>query len=103
MASAPLRSPGWVVTSLTRSPPSQTSRSCACSPLRYSCPVRAGMALRLPFRGDDSLERGHHLVSEDLETPRFELRRNESAGVQLGHDAVEAQRVAQPGQSSDHA
>src|SRR5438552_19112040 len=43
MARIPLRNPGWVVTSLTRSPPSQTSRSWARKPSMYCCPVRAGI------------------------------------------------------------
>src|SRR5215469_3648721 len=46
MARAPFFSPGWVVTSLTRSPASQTSRSCSRNPLRYCRPVRAGIAPR---------------------------------------------------------
>ena len=33
--------PGWVVTSRTRSPPSQTSRSCSRKPARYCFPLRA--------------------------------------------------------------
>ena len=37
-----------MVTSLTRSPPSQTSRSWSRSPCRYSRPVRAGMRLAYP-------------------------------------------------------
>src|SRR5262249_7132516 len=41
MARTPLARPGCVVTSLTRSPRSQTSHSCAWSPLMYSAPVRA--------------------------------------------------------------
>src|SRR4029077_1464603 len=40
----PLSHPGWVVTSLTRSPCSQTSRLCSRKPLMYCCPVRAGIA-----------------------------------------------------------
>src|ERR1043165_9877963 len=55
MASAPRRSPGCVVTSLTRSPPSQTSRSWSRSPCRYSRPVRAGMATRVPRGGASGL------------------------------------------------
>src|SRR5437879_799172 len=41
MARTPLASPGCVVTSLTRSPPSQTSRCWSWSPLMYCRPVRA--------------------------------------------------------------
>src|SRR2546428_3331424 len=44
MARTPLARPGCVVTSLTRSPRSQISRSWSCRPLMYSAPVRAGMA-----------------------------------------------------------
>src|SRR5216683_542020 len=43
MARAPLRKPRCVVGSLTRSPSSQTSRSCSRSPARYCFPVRAGI------------------------------------------------------------
>src|SRR5437667_42692 len=43
MARTPLASPGCVVTSLTRSPPSQTSRCWSWSPLMYCRPVRAPM------------------------------------------------------------
>src|SRR5689334_15912508 len=43
MARAPPARPGCVVTSLTRSPPIQTSRCCSRSPFRYWRPVRAGM------------------------------------------------------------
>src|SRR6185437_10772034 len=44
IARAPPARPGCVVTSLTRSPPIQTSRCCSRSPFRYWRPVRAGMA-----------------------------------------------------------
>src|SRR5262249_14883580 len=44
MARTPLARPGCLVTSLTRSPRSQTSRSFACRPLMYSAPVRAAIA-----------------------------------------------------------
>src|SRR3989454_5007080 len=50
MARTPLARPGWVVTSLMRSPRSQISRSCSCRPLMYSAPVRAGMANSLRDR-----------------------------------------------------
>src|SRR5262247_1344868 len=43
MALTPLARPGWVVTSLTRSPPSQTSRGCSRRPSMYCRPVRAPM------------------------------------------------------------
>src|SRR5205085_3699319 len=43
MARAPPRNPGWRVGSLTRSPSSQTSRSCSRNPARYCLPVRAGI------------------------------------------------------------
>src|ERR1700722_9837265 len=45
MALTPPESPLCWVTSRTRSPPSQTSRSCARSPSIYCCPVRAGISL----------------------------------------------------------
>src|SRR5216684_5167510 len=45
----PLSNPGWVVTSLTRSPCSQTSRFCSRKPLMYCCPVRAGIAALLAY------------------------------------------------------
>src|SRR5437763_4316022 len=43
MARAPPCNPGWRVGSLTRSPSSQTSRSCSRNPARYCLPVRAGI------------------------------------------------------------
>ncbi len=38
-----------MVTSLTRSPPSQISRSCCWRPLMYCSPVRAGIAASAYF------------------------------------------------------
>src|SRR5260370_29000599 len=49
MARMPLSNPGCVVTSLTRSPCSQTSRFCSRKPLMYCCPVRAGIAALLTY------------------------------------------------------
>src|SRR5439155_1376798 len=44
MPRTPLARPGWVVTSLTRSPPSQTSRCWSWRPCMYCRPVRAPTA-----------------------------------------------------------
>src|SRR2546426_4274868 len=72
-ARTPLRKPGWVVTSSTRSPRSQTSRSCSCKPLMYCCPVRAGIAPLLAAgelpRGD--LLRGQVLIPRAREMAEF--------------------------------
>src|SRR6266851_181138 len=64
MARMPLSNPGWVVTSLTRSPCSQTSRFCSRKPLMYCCPVRAGIAALLSLRvwKTSRTHPGSHLV-----------------------------------------
>src|SRR6185295_10994958 len=48
-----------------------------------------------------SSQRGQHLAREDLQAARLQLRRNAAARIQLGHDAVQAELVAQPGQPLD--
>src|SRR5213594_3475389 len=58
MARTPLASPGCVVTSLTRSPRSQTSRCWSWSPLMYCRPVRA------PMSGENRPERRPGQLSE---------------------------------------
>src|SRR5437879_13887117 len=49
------------------------------------------------------LERGHHLVGQESQAPRLELLGNAPARVELGHDSVEPQLVAQLRQPIDHA
>src|ERR1700730_3136208 len=53
--------------------------------------------------GADSLERGHHLVRQELEASRLELRRNAAARIPPGHDAVEPQLFTKLAQPIDHA
>src|SRR5438552_6462069 len=50
-----------------------------------------------------SLERGHHLVRQELEASRLELGRNAAARIQLGHDAVEPQLFPELAEPIDHA
>src|SRR5499433_3123021 len=53
-------------------------------------------------RGTPSLQRRHHVVREQPETPRFQIVWNEPAGVQLGDDAVEPELVSELRQPIDH-
>src|SRR5262249_35696375 len=46
---------------------------------------------------------GEHLAREDLEAPRLELGRDAPARVQLGHDPVQPELLAEPGEAIDHA
>src|SRR5712692_566627 len=48
-------------------------------------------------------ERGDHVAGEELEAAPFQLERNQAAGVQLGHDAVDAELLAQLLQPIDDA
>src|SRR5712692_3436009 len=41
------------------------------------------------------LERGDHVASEELEAAPFQLQRNQSTRVQLGHDAVDSELLAE--------
>src|SRR2546428_3527217 len=50
-----------------------------------------------------SLERGHHLVRQELEASRLELGRNAAARIQLRHDAVEPQLFPELAEPIDHA
>src|SRR5690348_10165443 len=81
MARTPLASPGCVVTSLTRSPRSHTSRCWSCSPLMYCRPVRAPtslQALDVPRDVEDVLIRDEAL-------PRC----HRGAGTAVADDAQE--------------
>src|SRR5882762_2768264 len=49
------------------------------------------------------LERGHHLMGEDLQALSFQLGGNEPAGVQLGHDTAQAQLFAELREAIDQA
>src|SRR4029453_208870 len=53
--------------------------------------------------GTGSLEGGHHLASEELQASRLQLGWDEAARVQLGHDAVQPQLLAQLCEPVDHA
>src|SRR5690349_9403156 len=93
MARAPPARPGCAVTSLTRSPPIQTSISCSRRPLRYWRPVRAGMVhllcqgrslprrrLDLPVRSEagelvrDAMDVGDHLPPQPLRRIRRKIQ-----------------------------
>ena len=74
MARPRRRRPGWVVTSLTRSPPSQTSRGWSRKPCRYSRPVRAGMTPRVPGDRYPSSQTFHSSAAGKCSTPRTFLR-----------------------------
>src|SRR5215831_6231574 len=56
-----------------------------------------------PSAGTASLEGRHHVPGEELEAPHLQLRWDAAAGIGLGHDAVEVELLAQPGQAVDHA
>src|SRR5487761_1414573 len=85
MARAPPFRPGWVVTPLTRSPPSQTSRSCSRKPARYCFPVRAPIGnLPVGFR------RLRHRAAKGQIGPIGAEARVDSA-VRLLQDAVPIQ------------
>src|SRR5262245_32131410 len=71
IARAPFRSRGSVVTSLTRSPSSQTSRSCSRRPFRYCLPVRAGITA-LPV-GDVTRETTPKHSEKPLDRPENPL------------------------------
>src|ERR1700694_5696922 len=56
-----------------------------------------------PAIADLLLERGDHVAGEELEAAPFQLQRNQSARVQLGHDAVDPELLAELFQSIDDA
>src|SRR5512134_3924421 len=50
-----------------------------------------------------SVESGHHLVGQDPERPMHLLGRQHAAGIQLGHDAVQAEVVPELADPLDQA
>src|SRR5689334_12636910 len=50
-----------------------------------------------------SPERGDDLAGEELEAARLQVGGNAAARIQLGHDPVQPELVAQPSQPRDHA
>src|SRR6266550_3914417 len=50
-----------------------------------------------------SPEGGHDVTRQQLEAACLQLRRNPAAGIELGHDAVQAELLAQAAQPFDHA
>src|SRR5438105_4092037 len=93
MARAPFFRPGWVVTSLTRSPASQTSRSCSRNPLRYCRPVRAGIAPHSLAVGqrESTAWPGGRPASPSPPSPRTGWVRARASG--RGSDGIDMRRI----------
>src|SRR5215471_16056481 len=72
-------------------------RRCAlrpCAPLPRGRPGERAFRPG-PVAANASLERGHHLLGEDLQAPHLGTDRQEAARIQLGRDPRQPQLLAQ--------
>src|SRR5438128_1861953 len=103
IACTPFASPGCLVTSLTRSPRSQTSHSCSWRPLMYSAPVRAAMAKLLDSDSQSRLGRRGSPDGLQRELPLLELQILAGRGVRVALDQPGARDLDARGHAPDEA